>query len=135
MSKKFQFGLFLATTLVSTFTGVAQATPSLQSNWDSNVNINNQIVYTAGWANSAATEFAAGSNTTFANGDIKDSWLSASASPSRNSLSAEDSKSSDDQVKSRHNNLVTAVPEPETYAMLLAGLGLFVFMARRNISK
>lgn len=27
---------------------------------------------------------------------------------------------------------VTAVPEPETYAMLLAGLGLIGFMSRRN---
>ncbi|MDP1573390.1 MAG: FxDxF family PEP-CTERM protein [Coxiellaceae bacterium] len=29
-------------------------------------------------------------------------------------------------------NLVSAVPEPETYAMLLAGLGLLGFMARRR---
>jgi len=27
---------------------------------------------------------------------------------------------------------ITAVPEPETYAMLLAGLGLLGFMARRK---
>ena len=30
------------------------------------------------------------------------------------------------------DNLITAVPEPETYAMLLAGLGLLGFMARRR---
>jgi len=30
--------------------------------------------------------------------------------------------------------VITAVPEPETYAMLLAGLGLMGFMARRNRS-
>jgi len=30
---------------------------------------------------------------------------------------------------------VTAVPEPETYAMLLAGLGLVGFMARRRKAK
>ncbi|MEG1118645.1 MAG: FxDxF family PEP-CTERM protein, partial [Janthinobacterium sp.] len=30
---------------------------------------------------------------------------------------------------------VSAVPEPETYAMLLAGLGLVGFMARRRKNK
>jgi PEP-CTERM motif-containing protein len=32
----------------------------------------------------------------------------------------------------RVSDLVTAIPEPETYAMLLAGLGLMVFVARRR---
>jgi hypothetical protein len=31
--------------------------------------------------------------------------------------------------------LLTAVPEPETYAMLLAGLGLMGFVARRRKQK
>jgi hypothetical protein len=29
-------------------------------------------------------------------------------------------------------NSVTAIPEPESYAMMLAGLGLLDFMARRR---
>jgi hypothetical protein len=34
-----------------------------------------------------------------------------------------------------NNFQVTAVPEPETYAMLLAGLGLMGTIARRRKSK
>lgn len=38
-------------------------------------------------------------------------------------------------VASGQSSLVTAVPEPETYAMMLAGLGAIGFMARRRQSK
>jgi hypothetical protein len=40
-----------------------------------------------------------------------------------------------DQVFASVNESVAAVPEPETYAMLLAGLGLLGFMARRRKQK
>lgn len=39
-----------------------------------------------------------------------------------------------DQLKQTEISGVTAVPEPETYAMLLAGLGLVGFAARRKLS-
>ncbi|MBK7767148.1 MAG: FxDxF family PEP-CTERM protein [Sulfuritalea sp.] len=31
-------------------------------------------------------------------------------------------------------NQVAAIPEPETYALLLAGLGMLGFMARRRLN-
>lgn len=36
---------------------------------------------------------------------------------------------------SAHDGLIAAVPEPETYAMMLAGLGLVGFMSRRKKAK
>ena len=35
-------------------------------------------------------------------------------------------------IRDRFNVGVAAVPEPETYAMMLAGLGLMGFVARRR---
>jgi len=39
-----------------------------------------------------------------------------------------------DQLKQTQISGLTPVPEPETYAMLLAGLGLVGFAARRKLS-
>lgn len=40
-----------------------------------------------------------------------------------------------DTVSGSVNFTVAAIPEPETYAMMLAGLGLMGFMARRRKQK
>jgi hypothetical protein len=133
MSKKFKLGLFFAATLASMLASVAQATTSLQSTLGYHVSIDKPIAYTADLANSTGTGFATRSATSFANGNTKNSWLSDSASSSVhpvNSFSYENSKHSEYEVKSRHGNLMVAVPEPETYILLLAGLGLFVLMRR-----
>ena len=42
---------------------------------------------------------------------------------------------SDDAMKQYYVSSVTAVPEPETYALMLAGLGVIGFMLRRRTQK
>jgi len=40
-----------------------------------------------------------------------------------------------DTITASTNFTVNAIPEPETYAMMLAGLGLMGFVARRRKQK
>lgn len=39
-----------------------------------------------------------------------------------------------DDCSAKYTPIITAIPEPETYVMLLAGLGLLGFMARRRMN-
>jgi hypothetical protein len=133
MNKKRIFGLFIAATLASIVVcGVAEAGTGLELKVDYIVNFNgnNSSFADLQTGKDAGTEVWSG--TSFAIYEAQDSGKFGDSWVAEDTQSLRDFGSSGYFSKPCNTLSVVAVPEPETYTLLLTGIGMLGFMARHR---
>jgi hypothetical protein len=138
MNKKRISGLFIAAILASiVVSGVAEAGTSLELKTDYIVNFNGNSSSFADLQTGKDAGTQVRSGTSFVIGGTQNFGESGDSLASEDFRSLGNFGSSGYFSKPCNTLSVVAVPEPETYALLLTGIGMLGFMARhrKNSSK